>query len=96
MTKRIDWKSHIEAFDASNMTKTGYCESVNISVHSFKSYYYKFKAEQKTKPKNPSFKTFRIGTKLSIFLEPDGSVSINGLEPHLIPNILKACSDAVS
>ena len=89
---KIDWTSHVVAFEASGQKAPAYCEAHGLKVGTFRSHLYKRRSQKSTAT---SFHQILVATELSITLDAQGQVSISGIEPHLLPALIRVWSDAL-
>jgi hypothetical protein len=91
--EKIDWASHVAAFEASGQKAPAYCEAAGLNVGTFRHHLYKHRSQQKS---GTEFHQILINTELSLTLDEHGQVTIGGIEPDLLPALVRVWSDAVS
>ena len=90
---KIDWASHVAAFEASGQRAPAYCEAAGLNVGTFRSHLYKYRSGQ-SEP--AEFQQILVNTELHLSVDDDGQLTIGGIEPDLLPALVRAWSDALS
>jgi len=91
--EKVDWASHIAVFEASGQKAPAYCESVGMNLGTFRSHLYKHRAGGASATE---FQQTLINTELSLTLDEHGQVTIGGIEPDLLPALVRVWSNALS
>ena len=91
--EKIDWASHIAAFETSGQKASEYCKIAGLKIGTFRSHLYKQRSQQNS---TTEFHQILINTELSLTLDEHGQVTISGIEPDLLPALVRVWSDAIS
>ena len=91
--EKIDWASHIAAYEASGQKAADYCKIAGLKIGTFRSHLYKHRSQQNS---TTEFQQIFISTELSLTLDEHGQVTIGGIEPDLLPALVRVWSDAIS
>ena len=67
--EKVDWTSHIAAFEASGQKAPAYCEAAGLNVGTFRSHLYKHRAGQSSAME---FQQILVNTELSLTLDEHG------------------------
>lgn len=91
--QKTDWSSHITAYKSSGKTIPQFCEEAGINVGTFRHNLYKSRARKQSQE---SFREIFVNTELSLSIDEHGQITLSGIEPDVLPSIVRAWSDAVS
>jgi len=91
--QKIDWKSHIKAFESSGVKAADYCTSSGLNLGTFRSKLYKQRAESQ---QPLDFQEITVNTELSLSVNEDGQITLCGFEPDVLPSIIRAWSNFIS
>lgn len=90
---KTDWSSHIVAYKSSGKTIPQYCQEAGINVGTFRHNLYKNRSRNNLQE---SFREIFVNTELSLSIDEHGQITLSGIEPDVLPSIVRAWSDAVS
>lgn len=91
--KQIDWDAHFERFEASDLKATEYCRAQGLNLGTFRHKLYKFRDRQKL---DSNFSEIMVNTEISLSLDEHGRIILSGIEPDLLPILMRAWSDVIS
>ena len=90
----VNYAKHNKAWESSGLTMKQYCQKHQIGYYALRNYRYqnslkKQKPEELAPEPKPRFKMFPVGIKIQLSVDRDGSLSLHGIMPEHLPNILK-------
>lgn len=91
--KKIDWNTHIQAFESSGLKATAYCKTEGLNLGTFRSRLYKYRALLN---ESSGFREITVNTQLSLSVNENGQITLCGIEPDVLPTIIRAWSDVIS
>ena len=90
---KLEWQDHMKKYEESELTIKGYCIANNLNEKQFRNRRYLRNRMLRKKPnRKNSFKEYMVGVSVSINVDPNGTVSISGLLPDNLPDVLRALS----
>lgn len=91
--KKIDWDSHFRKFESSTQRAAEYCNTSGLNLGTFRSNLYKYRARQND---DASFTEITVNTELTLSVNEYGQIILTGIEPDILPTLIRAWSDALS
>lgn len=92
--QKPNWTQLIEYFEANDQTAVAFCTERGVNLGTFRGKLYSHRAEHSTA--DPAFGEILVNTEFSLSIDGGGQVCLGGIEPDLLPALIKAWSDVIS